>query len=250
MSDFLRRYRAQIFLSMAVVLLFGAFMGFGGYFFGPKGPNESVAEVEGEKIPLRLYYGRYERALEQLPADKRLDDATRNQKRDETLRDLIQGVIFDRLAKKAGIVVTDSQVVNSLVQIPAFQTKGAFDRGLYERALRYQLKTTPQDFEEEQRRAIAFYKLRWLIQSSIQVTNPEFDLAWAFQGAEFAKANGYVTNGSGKRGRRRTIEEAKSLFRDQLWQEKVLWCFNQWFTQVGQRARVKVHTEALEGGAR
>lgn len=235
MMTYLRKYRNQIFLFTIVVFLFGMFVGFGSNFFTQKGdPNQPIVEVEGEKIPVRIYYSHLDRAMEQVPADKRTDEATRNQKRDEVLRDLIQGVIFKRLAQQYGVEVTDVQVINSLSQVPAFQTKGQFDPQLYARALQYQLKTTPQDFEEEQRQAIAFYKLRWLIQSSIHVTDKEAELAYA------QAHNGQMTG----------YEKEKKAFHDQLWQEKVLWCFNQWFTQIGQKSRVKVHQEVLQAGAR
>ena len=50
-----------------------------------------------------------------------------------------------------------------------------------------QLKTTPQEFEEEQRLSIGFFKLRWLIQSTIKVTDKEMELSGGYP--DFAKAN-------------------------------------------------------------
>ncbi|MFA5976018.1 MAG: SurA N-terminal domain-containing protein [Elusimicrobiota bacterium] len=232
MMNYFRKYRSQLFLFTVVIFLLGTFLGFGGYFWSPKGsPNDTVVNVDGEKVPLRLFYTQYERALEQLPPEKRSDEATRKQKKEEAIRDLVQGVVFDRLAKAYGIFVTDNQVINSLIQTPAFQTKGQFDPRLYFQALKFQLKTDPRDFEEEQRKSIAFYKLRWLIQSCIQVTEKEDEMAYAL--AHAGKMTGY--------------EKGQAAFHDQLLQEKAVFVFNQWFTQIGQQTHVKVHTELLEG---
>jgi len=233
MMKFLRKYQYHIFLFTTIVFLLGTFVGFGGYFFTPKGgPNDSIAEVDGTKIPLRLFNSRYERALNNIKPGTTLDDNARKQIREESLRDLVQSVVFDEQAKHYGIVVPDEQVVNSLAQVPAFQDKGHFSPDLYGRALAYQLKTTPQDFEEEQRTSIAFFKLRWLIQSCVKVTDKEADMARSFAIATKSP----------------DAKKDPAAFRDQLWQQKMLFCFNQWFTQIGQRVHVKTHLDILEGG--
>src|SRR6202035_1549024 len=98
------------------------------------------------------------------------------QKRDETIRDLVQSVVFKREVNHYGIQTPDQQVAISLTQIPAFQTNGKFNPQQYMDVIQSQLKTTPQEFEEEQRLSVGFFKLRWLIQSSIKVTDREMEL--------------------------------------------------------------------------
>src|ERR1035438_5626943 len=123
----------------------------------------------------------------------------------------------------------------TLTQIPAFQSQGRFNPQLYMQALQSQLKMDPHDFEEEQRLSIGFFKLRWLIQSTIKVTDQE--MAMSGQYPEFAKANqteevkehdpksGKVT---GHQKRRRSEPEIRELFRKKLWDEKTMFSFNQW----------------------
>lgn len=231
MMNFLRKYQYHIFLFTMVVFLSGTFIGFGGYFFTSKGEGDAIAEVNGEKIPLRLFYSHYRQALDQIKPDTPLDDAGRQQKRDEALRDLIQSLVFANEAKRYGIDVPDQQVAISLTQVPGFQEKGVFNPRLYVQALQSQIHLSPTEFEEEQRRNVAFFKLRWLIQSCIKIPDSELEALYAFRHG----------------GQMKDFEKEKEHFREELWKEKVLWSFNQWFNQMAQHVHVKTHLELLEG---
>jgi hypothetical protein len=231
--NFLRKYQYQIFLITIGVFLLGTFIGFGGYFFTSQGSSgDSIAEVNGEKIPLRVFFSHYDRALDAAQqGGQKLDENGKRAKRDEAMRDLVQSIVFDEEAKRFGINVPDQQVVVSLASVQAFQEKGAFSPRLYMQSLQSQLHLTPLDFEEEQRRSIAFFKLRWLIQSTIKITDKEFEMEEALkrQGKPFKNA------------------KEKDDARQDLWQEKVLYSFNQWFSQIGRDLKVKTHFEMLEG---
>ncbi len=231
MMNFLRKHQYKIFIFTITVFLAGTFIGFGGYFFTKGGPSDSIAELDGEEIPLRIFLSHYRRALDQTEPGKPIDDATRQAKRDEVLRDMIQSRVFSRAADQYGVIVPDQQVVMNLTQAPAFQEKGAFNPRLYMEALQSQIRMSPKDFEEEQRRSIAFFKLRWLIQSSIKVTDKEFETLANFR------------NG----GKPLKTAKEKEVLRQQIWQEKVLYSFNEWFTKLGRDLKVKTHFERLEG---
>ena len=252
MMDFLRKYQMHVLSGLLAFFLCYIALGFGSSFFVKGGANDTIVEVDGQKVPLRLYWSRYSRTLD---PSKPLDKAGRDQKRDETIRDLVQSIVFKRETERYGIQVPDQQVAVSLTQIPAFRNQGQFNPQLYMQALESQLKMTPQEFEEEQRLSIGFFKLRWLIQSAVKVTDKEMELNGSY--AEFAKANvvedieqndkktGKV---SGHEKRRRADAEIRELFRKRLWDEKTLFGFNQWFMQIGQKLRVKPHLDVLEGG--
>jgi len=253
MMNFLRKYQVHVLAGLLAFFLIYIALGFGTSFFVKGSPNDSIVDVDGEKVPLRTFWSHYNRAVDQT---KPLDEAGRNQKREETIRDLVQSVVFKREVERYGIHVPDPQVAVSLTQVPAFQSQGQFNPQIYMQVLQSQLKMTPQDFEEEQRLSIGFFKLRWLIQSSIKVTDKEMELSGQYP--DFAKANqievtdvkdektGKVT---GHKNRHRSENEIRELFRKKLWDEKTLFCFNQWLTQVGQKLRVKTHLDVLEGGA-
>ncbi len=217
--NFLRKHQAQILYGLLAFFLVYIALGFGSSFFVKGSPNDSIAEVDGRSIPLRMFWSHYQRSLESLPPGTPLDEAAKKQRQNEALRDLIQGAIFEKESDRYGIEVPDEQVAISLVNIPQLQTKGRFDPQLYVKALQ-QMKTTPQDFEEEQRRSIAFFKLRYLVQSAVKMTDKEWEMAQVL---------------------------SKTSTHDQLWQERALFVLNQWFNQLGQRVRVKTHLEILQG---
>jgi peptidyl-prolyl cis-trans isomerase D len=250
--NFLRKYQVHVLAGLLAFFLLYIALGFGTSFFVKGSPNDAIVEVDGIKIPLRFYWSHYYRSLD---TTKPLDEAGRNQKRDETIRDLVQEVVFKREVERYGVHTPDAQVAVSLTQIPAFQSNGRFDPQRYMQVITSQLRSTPQDFEEEQRVSIGYYKLRWMIQSAIKVTDKELELAEGYP--EFAKTNrvedtevhdpktGIVT---GHKKRERTETEIRELFRKKLWEEKTLFSFNQWLNQVGQQLRVKTHFDVLEGG--
>ena len=230
MMNFLRKHQYKIFIFTMVTFLGGTFIGFGGYFFSGKSNGDTLAEVNGDKIPVRLFFSHYRQATAQAKPGT-LDDAARQQKRDEVMRDLVQSVVFAQEAERYGITVPDAQVALSISQVPAFQDKGVFSAQLYMQALQSQVQLSPQDFEEEQRRNLAFFKLRWLIQSSIKMSDDELALLYSFQ----------------QQGKKNNFEKDKTAFANQAWQQKVLWAFNQWFNQMGQHVKVNTHLDLLEG---
>lgn len=253
MMTFLRRYKVHVLSGLLAFFVIYIALGFGSSFFVKGSPNDTVVEVNGEDVPVRKYWTYYNRSLD---PNRPLDEAARKQKQDETIRDLVQSVIFTKEIDRYGIAVPDRQVATSLTQIPAFQSDGRFDPSRYVQMIRSQLRTTPQEFEEEQRMSIGFYKLRWMIQSAIRVTDLELQQAEGF--ADFAKANqfeeteikdpktGKVTD---HKKRKRSEAEIRELFRSKLWNDKVMFSFNQWLNQLGQNIRVKPHLDVLEGRA-
>jgi len=252
MMDFLRKYQVHVLATLLSFFLVYIALGFGSSFFVKGSPNDSIVDVDGEKVPLRLYWEHFNRSIDQ---SKPLDKAGRDQKRDETIRDLVQSIVFKREVERAGILVPDQQVAVSLTQVPAFQRDGRFDPQIYMQVMQSQLKMAPQDFEEEQRVSIGFFKLRWLIQSAIKVTDKELELAEGY--ADFAKANRVeetevrdpkTSKVTGHKKRPRGEAEIRELYRKKLWDEKTLFCFNQWLTQIGQKLRVKPHLDVLEAG--
>ena len=125
MMNFLRKYQYQITIGLAAVMIFYIFMGLGAGFFH-SGPNvgSSIAEVNGEEIPLQAFYSHYRQALNRVEPGKTLDDAARRQRRDETIpRHGAKSVIFAKEAERYGIQVPDRQVAMSLAQTPAFRKK-------------------------------------------------------------------------------------------------------------------------------
>src|ERR1051325_2807936 len=132
MMDFLRNYQVHILAGLLAFFLIYIALGFGSSFFVRGSPHDSIVDVDGEKVPLSKFWNHYNRALDQ---SRSLDEAGRNQKRDETIRDLVQSVVFKRETEGYGIRVPDQQVAMSLASMPAFQSNGRFNPQLYMQAI-------------------------------------------------------------------------------------------------------------------
>jgi len=240
MMKWLRKYQYQITIALAAVMVYYIFVGLGADFFTSKpAPTEAILEVNGDKMTAQNFLSHYRRALDQAGAGKKMEPQAQAQVRDEVVRDMVQSLVFSREAERYGITVPDRQVVMSLAQEPAFQDKGRFNPQLYSQIVQSQLHMTLSDFEDEKRRMVAFYKLRWLIQSSIKLTDREFQMMAPVRVEELTKANQLKKDP-------KTGKVDLTQVRQQLWQEKVLYSFNQWFNQLGRTLKVKTHFELLK----
>ena len=75
----------------------------------------------GKKSRCGNFWSHYNRAIDQ---SKPLDKAGRNQKRDETIRDLVQSVVFQTRDKRYGIRVPDQQVAVTPHSDPRLSEQG------------------------------------------------------------------------------------------------------------------------------
>jgi len=88
---------------------------------------------------------------------------------------------FDNLINKAvlltkadefNLTVSEEELKESIVNYPAFQRNGVFDRRIYEQRLRFQ-RLSPEDFEALQQRMLRIEKLERLIKESAKVSDGE-----------------------------------------------------------------------------
>lgn len=235
MMDFFRKHMRVIFLITIAGFLAGAFVGFGGYFFGSRGPADAVAVVNGVKIPYRHYSTLLNRAVDNLNRSKTETTAdTVNRLKQEVLQDIIQEEVFWQEAKKYGITVSDAELASELQHYPAFQRDGKFDRNAYFQVLYQVMHTTPREFEESRRRQIAINKLRQMIATSVKISEPELHI-------EYARTHG---------GKMDDFPKDREKFLESYRQDKVMLVFNEWFKQLNQTLKIKVYLNEIEGQQR
>ncbi|MBN1822934.1 MAG: SurA N-terminal domain-containing protein [Endomicrobiales bacterium] len=234
MMDFLRKHMRTIFLITIVGFLAGAFIGFGGYFFGTKTPQDAVIEVNGSKVPYKRFLTMLNQTIDQMHKSKeQITDAMLKQKKQEIIQDLLQEEVFSQEAKKYGITVSDGELAADLQRYPAFQVDGRFDQRAYFEVIYRIMRTTPKEFEESRRKQIAIAKLRHLIASNVKITEPELQLEWA------SKNRGNMDNYPKERGK----------FLEQVRQEKTMMVFSEWFKLLNQQLKVKIYLDEIEKGA-
>lgn len=233
MMDFLRRHMRIIFIITIAGFLGGAFVGFGGYFFGGGSLYDSAAEVNGNKISIKRYNYMLNRVLDNLRnnnEEKEISNETMAQKRREVLQDLIQQEVFWIESKKYGITVSDSELASDIQHYPAFQKDGQFDRRAYFQILYQVLRTTPQEFEDIRRKQIARFKLQYLLSSSVIITEPELQLEYAgTHKGDFSK-----------------FEKDRVQFLESLKQEKTMMVLNEWFRQLNNTLKIRVFLDDIE----
>ncbi len=88
------------------------------------------------------------------------------------LEKLISERIVEKVAADLGLVVTDTELADTIYRMSAFQENGRFNRQRYVEVLR-RYRMTPVQFENEHRRELLAQKLRQLIASTVKVADSE-----------------------------------------------------------------------------
>ena len=101
----------------------------------------------------------------------------------QVLNGLINETLIRQAAGEMGILVSDKEVQNIILDIPAFEHNGVFDQGLYERSLRG-ARLTPVVFEAQVRQRLLTDKLKALLGSGLAVTEAEANEHYMFENEE------------------------------------------------------------------
>lgn len=146
------------------------FVGWGSYSYGKNGGTvATVGDLEIDMKELQkeynTMYGQYQQMFggnfNQEMADKfNLEQQAYN--------NLVQKFLILNLAKKYGIVATDTEVASELVKYEAFLKEGKFDKDTYIKVLQ-QNRTNPTDFENGMKNDIIFYKTISIFNSNIYI---------------------------------------------------------------------------------
>ena len=181
MLDQIRRHKGWLKWSLALVVL--TFVVF--YipdFLAPSAgaaPTEVLAEVDGEEITVRDFQRRY---TAQLQAYR---NAYGSQMSEQLLRQLgIDQQILQQLvdeeamvveARRQGISVSDVEIRERILAIPAFQENGRFvGEARYRQMLQFNNPPlTTSDFEDSLRRAVLVEKLRNVVTGWMSVSDAE-----------------------------------------------------------------------------
>ena len=108
----------------------------------------------------------------------------------------------------------------------------------YVQALHYGLKSSPQEFEETQRRQIIISRLQAFVAGSVKVSEKEVEQVYLMSkqlplGAVPAK---FLAD----------YEKGREALREKIRQEKSVQVMNRWFQQLGTNLKVKNNLEEIE----
>lgn len=181
MLDRMRRHKGWLKWSLALVVLTFVVFYIPDFLTPTAGaaPNEVLAEVQGEDITVGDFQRRYRAQLQAYR------NAYGSQLSDDLLRQLgIEQQILQQMvdeeamvaeARRQGLRVSDVEVRERILAIPAFQDNGRF---IGEQRYRQMLQMnnpplTTTEFEDNLRRALLVEKLRHAVTGWMSVTDPE-----------------------------------------------------------------------------
>lgn len=176
MLSVLRRKRNSpiiAFLLGAIIIVFVAF--FGNSWQSCSGGGFYAAKVNGDVITDQESSASYSAEYRNRQARDSKFDRTRAQKenlREQVLNRLITMKILAQKAEDRGLAVDDEALRQAIVENPAFQTDGRFDKKLYEARLNMQ-QMTDFRFEQQLREELLAQKLAAVAESSITVSTEE-----------------------------------------------------------------------------
>ena len=172
-----------VFLLSAITLMISVAFIFWG--IGPK-DNTSVsllAEIEDEKITLDQFWKahdiEYKKLREQYPNP---EDIEKLNLEDRVLGSLVDKAVLLIAARKAGLKVTENELQDAIINIPAFQREGVFDEIIYRRFLDRIRRQSPQSFEDEIRQDMMRAKMGRLISETAELTSEELKIIDSIKG--------------------------------------------------------------------
>lgn len=217
-------------LVIAGILVVGSFAMFGANIF--LAGAETVATVNGEKVPASRYFRTLNQALQnhREKEDKDPDEAALRKMKDDIVRDFIQETLFLQEARKLGIDVSKQELAGTIQSYNIFHREGRFDQNQYFHILRNVIKETPSEFENETRVRIINNKLRNFIVAPVKVTEKEVI-------DEYLRAN---------KGDMKEFAKKKEEFTNSYLNEKRYHLLNTWFMQIGEKAKIDVNLDKVE----
>lgn len=157
-------------LILGLIILAFVFAGVGNYLVS--GSNNNVAEVGSTPITRQDFESAYQNQRSRLQAQMgdyfgqlMAQPGYVDSLRQSVLQEMINDALMLQLADDLGLKISDQQVRQAIVDIPAFQNNGQFDKETYQSALRVN-GYTPDSFAQVMRRSLLQEQLTQALQNS------------------------------------------------------------------------------------
>ncbi|HEU5323171.1 MAG TPA: SurA N-terminal domain-containing protein [Methylomirabilota bacterium] len=186
MITFMRRYRRVLQVGLVVVIaaFIASLFVFGSSGFGDGDRVDTVATVNGERIPLDRYQRRYQAYLDAYTRVYR--DRFTPQLAEQlglpqqVVSDLVQEALVVQRARAEGLAVTDEELNAQIQAVEAFHDGGRFSLARYHEFLRRR-GTSAATFEADVRREMTRLKMENTVKSGVKVTDAELEQAFALR---------------------------------------------------------------------
>ena len=176
MINFLIKHKIKIFLITIIGFFAGTFVGFGSYLFGEKNYFDTVAVVNGYKIPYKIYYAMYNNTIDVIrKSNPDVTEDTLKEIQSNIINTLVLDEILWQQTKDYGITVSEEELAMDIRSHKYFlNEEGVFDPRYYFNVLN-NLRLTPKEFESMRKKQIAANKMKVLIASAVSgISESEF----------------------------------------------------------------------------
>lgn len=153
------------------------------------GDINGVAEVNGREIPFYEFNYSYQMAARNLELQNIDPVSMKKEIVKQVVENLIETELLYQEAEKEGIAATAEQVKREILNIPAFQVNGKFDREVYIQTIN-SLGLSPEAFEEILRKDLSANHIRAIMLSSVYLSDDELS---TFTRKQLTKVSGDVT---------------------------------------------------------
>jgi peptidyl-prolyl cis-trans isomerase D len=188
---FMLTYMRKRSKSWITKVIFGAiivvFVFWGGSSYFAREANK-IAKVDRYIISLQQYSKAYSDALKTY--QRQFGDAFTPEMietldlKNQVLDQLINDYVLRIEASKMGVTVSDEELQQAIQQVPAFLDNGKFNVENYKRLLAYE-RLTPQEFEEQQRKALFQQRVYSMITENIIVAQQEIEASFKHKNDTF-----------------------------------------------------------------
>lgn len=135
-----------------------------------------VAQIGGERITFAEYQRAYELAYRRAREIYQNEEEIKKLNlREQVINKLIDNTILITAAKNAGIKITKEELQEAIINEPAFQIDGVFNKEIYMRRLRLN-RITPQIYETALKNDLLLNKMRNLIGETVVLTDEEIKI--------------------------------------------------------------------------
>ncbi|HSB34662.1 MAG TPA: SurA N-terminal domain-containing protein [Nitrospirota bacterium] len=187
--------------------------------------GDTVITTEELNIAYRNLYENY-REIMKGQINENLTKGLRNQ----ALQELIVNRLLVTEAEREGIKVTNEELQEAIMRIPAFLQNGRFNKQIYERTLD-RINMSPALFEASQREYLLRLKLERLVKDSVAVGDAELVAA-------YMKRNPNAKPGD--------FEKSRESFRQSYLAEKQRDALTAYIRSIQTRIPVKIEDKALK----
>jgi peptidyl-prolyl cis-trans isomerase D len=151
-----------------LAVVFVVTMGWWGF---EENKEDSILSVGDERVSREEYQRAYQN-IARFYKEIMKDDLPEDQLKQLVIDQLIESHLWMQAATEMGVTVTATELRDSIMKIPAFQTKGQFDPEQYKRVLA-QNRLTPELFETAHKADLMREKARMLVRASVVPTADE-----------------------------------------------------------------------------